>query len=141
MNDSSTVVRITLPTIEQVKAVKQKVRVDDAVVRSAMAHIPPSWTMIELGVGGAAFRRSNIQVLFSVQRYEDERVWIHVSLCGQTKPNRFQLPSWEEVKRVNVVLHSMHPPPHGIQHGESLTRAAFCRKETLLLRDFDWRVY
>jgi hypothetical protein len=58
--------------------------------------------MEERAPGGGIFRRSDLQVFFSVLRYHDGRTWIHVSVCGRTGPRRFHLPSWEDVKRVKV---------------------------------------
>lgn len=93
---------MTMLTIEQLEAVEQKARVEDAVVRSAMARIRPSWTMVERAPGGGIFRCGVLQVFFSVLRYEDHRTWLHVSLCGRTGQDRFHLPSWEDVKRVKT---------------------------------------
>ena len=87
-------------TQEQIDAVEEKAKVDPSVVRSVMATIPPSWTLIEKTIGGGSFRRGSIQVFLSVLRYEDGKTWLHVSLCGRTSRGDFTLPSWEEFKRV-----------------------------------------
>jgi hypothetical protein len=90
-----------LPTEEQLRETWEKHRVDDAVIRGALARIPPSWTLIEEIADGAAFRRGSLQVLFSVSHQpNDDRVWIHVSVCGRTGRDKYYLPSWEELKRV-----------------------------------------
>jgi hypothetical protein len=44
--------------------------------------------------------RGSTQVLFSVLRFEDGRTWIHVSLAGRPAPNKWYLPSYEDVQRV-----------------------------------------
>ncbi|MCL5745106.1 MAG: hypothetical protein M1541_14470 [Acidobacteria bacterium] len=75
---------MNLPSIDQLRAIEQKARVDDATVRAAMARIKPSWAMIDRGPGGGIFRRGGLQVFFSVQRYDDGRVWLHVRACGRT---------------------------------------------------------
>ena len=58
-----------------------------------------SWSLIEKRGGGASFRRGTLQVIYTVQKYEDRRVWLHVSVCGR-KGAGFYLPSFEELKRV-----------------------------------------
>lgn len=93
---------MNLPSIDRLRAVEQKARVDDATVRAAMARIKPSWAMIERGPGGGVFRRGGLQVFFSVQRYGDGRVWLHVSACGRTGERKYHLPSWEDMKRVKA---------------------------------------
>ena len=85
---------------EQLEAVDEKARLDDSVVRAALAGIPPSWRMIEHLPAGGAFVRGSIQVIFTVQRYEDGRTWLHASVCGRTAGGGFRLPDWEDFKRV-----------------------------------------
>lgn len=41
-----------------------------------------------------------MQVIFSVLRYEDGRIWIHVSACLRTTSGGFMLPGWEDMKRM-----------------------------------------
>ncbi len=91
-----------MPTPEQIEAIEQRARVDDATVRSAMARIKPSWTMRERTPGGGIFHRGDLQVFFSVLRYDDRRTWLHVSVCGRTGERRYHLPSWDDVKRVKT---------------------------------------
>lgn len=95
---------------EQLEALDEMTRVDDSVVRAAMSRVPPSWTMIQEKPAGGAFKRGSLQVLFTVQKYEDRRVWLHVSVCGRKgntwgpsdprHASTYYLPTYEEIKRV-----------------------------------------
>ncbi len=85
----------------QIEAVTRKAYVESAIVRGVLARVPASWTMEQMvGPQTAAFRRGAIQVLLSVARYDDGRIWLHVSAAGRTGPERWHLPSWEDMKRV-----------------------------------------
>ena len=87
-------------TQEQIDAVEDKAWVDESTVRAALSRIPPSWSLCQASPGGGAFLRGSIQVIFSVQRYNDGRVWLHVSACGRTGASSWFLPSWEDMKRI-----------------------------------------
>lgn len=87
-------------THEQLEAVDKLARVDEEIVRGVMARVPAGWDMIERLESGATFRRSSIQVLFTVQRYGDGRIWLHCSACGRRGENSWFLPDWEQLKRV-----------------------------------------
>jgi hypothetical protein len=87
-------------TQEQIDAVEERARVDDSIVRAILSRVPPSWRLIELTVSGGAFHRGGIQVLFTVQRYGDGRIWVHTSACGRRGENSWFLPDWEDMKRV-----------------------------------------
>lgn len=87
-------------TFEELKAVYDRYPVDPAEVRAALARVPPSWALIEGTEGGAYYRRGNIQVGFTVGKYQDGNLWLHVSLCGRRGADRFYLPDWEDIKRV-----------------------------------------
>ncbi len=88
--------------IEDLDAVYQKQRVEDAIFLGAMARIRPSWQIVDRFPGGAAFVRGGLKVLFSVMRYGDSRIWVHVSVSGHTASGRWLLPSWDDVKRVKA---------------------------------------
>jgi hypothetical protein len=49
---------------------------------------------------GGYFRRGSIQAAITVQRYEDGRIWLHVSACGRKGKDSWYVPSWEEMTRV-----------------------------------------
>ncbi len=85
---------------EQLEAIRQKAHVDPAIVRGVLARVPPCWKMQCHQEQAAIFWCSGIQVILSVVKYEDDRIWLHVSLCGRTGPGDYHLPSWEDVKRV-----------------------------------------
>jgi hypothetical protein len=85
---------------EQLAAAEAKARVDDSIVRGVLARVPPSWQFIEHFGSGGAFRRGNIQVLFTVSRQDDGRIWVHASACGRRGPQSWFLPDWEDMKRV-----------------------------------------
>jgi hypothetical protein len=95
---------------EQLDALDEMTRVDESVVRAALARVPPSWSMIEVIPAGAYFKRGSLQVGYTVQKYEDRRVWIHASVCGRKgsslgpgdprHPSTYYLPSFEDVRRV-----------------------------------------
>ncbi len=87
-------------SIEDLEAVYAKQRVEDGIFLGAMARIQPSWQMVDRFPGGAAFVRGGLKVLFSVMRYGDMRIWIHVSVSGHTPRGRWLLPSWDDLKRV-----------------------------------------
>lgn len=104
-----TLKRITrYQTVElaQEDAVEVKSRVDQDVVRAAMMRVKPSWSLIKHLPAGAAFRRGGLQVLFTVQRYDDGKgnwdIWLHASVCGRRGQNDWFLPSWEDLKRVKT---------------------------------------
>jgi hypothetical protein len=65
-----------------------------------MSRVPPSWQFLGPFGSGGGFRRGNIQVLFTVARYDDGRTWIHASVCGRRGENNWFLPDWEDIKRV-----------------------------------------
>lgn len=87
-------------TQEQIDAVEKIAYVDPEIVRGAMARVPPSWNLFQNFSAGGAFRRGNLQVLFTVQRYSDGKIWLHASVCGRRGEDRWFLPDWEELKRV-----------------------------------------
>ncbi len=94
---------MTLPphiTQEQLDAVEAKCAVDDNVVRAAMSRIGPAWKLLERHAGGGAFLRGTLKAVFSVSRFDDGRVWLHVSVCGRKGRGEFYTPSFEELKRV-----------------------------------------
>jgi hypothetical protein len=85
---------------EELDAIVDKYQVDDSTVRGFLARIPPSWTLIEKGHDGAAFKRGNLQVIAGISYELDHKIWIHVSACGRRSETSFFLPSWEDMKRV-----------------------------------------
>jgi len=87
-------------TKEQLDAIEERAAVDESVVRAAMSRVPPSWKYEGPFGHGGAFRRGAIQVLYTVCRYDDGRIWVHASLCGRTGSGGFYLPSYEDIKRV-----------------------------------------
>ncbi len=87
-------------TPEQIEAVEKIARVDDNVVRAAMSRVPPAWKIIQHMPAGGAFVRGTLQVLYTVQRYDDGRIWVHASVCGRTGQSAWYLPSFEDLKRV-----------------------------------------
>lgn len=92
-----------MPTLEELQDVRRRYPVDPADVRAMLARVPPSWSFIQefdSTDDGAVFRRGSLQVIMSLGRYDDGRLWVHVSVCGRTGSHRFYLPSWEELKRV-----------------------------------------
>jgi hypothetical protein len=95
---------MALPTQEQIDAVEAKAFVDDEIVRQIMARVPPAWNLIKHLPNGGVFHRGGVQVLFTVQRYDNGNgiwdIWVHASLCGWTPSGGFVLPNWEAVKRV-----------------------------------------
>lgn len=93
------------PTIEELRAVWERTRVDPSLVRAALQRIKPSWTLVEKPEHEDedcchAFVRGTIQVLWSMSRESDGEIWIHVSLCGRSGPKALYLPTYEDVKRV-----------------------------------------
>jgi hypothetical protein len=87
-------------TQEQIDAVEAKAAVDDSIVRAAMSRVPPSWNLVSgFGDNGRCFRRGNLQVIYSVLRYDDGNIWVHVSMCRRTG-RHFCLPNFDELKRV-----------------------------------------
>lgn len=90
-----------LPAIDELRAIADRYPVDPADVRAAVARIPPAWTMTEATPAGGAFARGNLQVLMSVSRYDDSTgPWLHVSVCRRLGVARYELPDWEDLKRV-----------------------------------------
>jgi hypothetical protein len=87
-------------TQEQIDAVEKIARVDTEIVRGVMARVPPSWTLFQHLPAGGAFRRGGLQVLFTVQKYFDNRIWLHCSVTGRRGESTFYFPSWEDFKRV-----------------------------------------
>ncbi len=87
-------------TQEQIYAAEKVAYVEPDVVRSVMARVPPSWNLLRHLPAGAAFGRAGIQVLFTVQRYGDGKIWLHCSCCGRRGENSWFLPDWEQFKRV-----------------------------------------
>jgi hypothetical protein len=85
---------------EQLEAIDAMARVDDAVVRAAMSRVPASWKLVEKMPAGGAFVRGSIQVLYTVSRYEDGRIWVHASAAGRRGENSWFLPTFEDLKRV-----------------------------------------
>lgn len=85
---------------EQIDAVEKMAYVEPEIVRGAMARVPPSWNLVERLRAVGAFRRGGIQVVFTVQRYGDGRIWVHASACGRRGENSSFLPSWDDMKRV-----------------------------------------
>jgi hypothetical protein len=91
------------PTQEQIDAVEAKAGVDESLVRGILSRVPPSWTFIRPFAGGGAFRRGNINVIFTVQNYELHgrwEPWIHISVSGSSRNSGPFLPDWEDMKRV-----------------------------------------
>jgi len=86
--------------MEAILAEQERSRVDEAIVRSVLVRVPPSWRCVRQMGDGAAFKRGNIQVIIGVAREQDGNIWIHVSACGRRGERDFFLPSWEEFKRV-----------------------------------------
>lgn len=85
---------------EQIAAAESACRVDESIVRAALAGVSPSWTLVHHAPSGGWFRRGTLQAGFSVARYGDGRIWLHVSACGRTGKKDFYIPSWDEMKRV-----------------------------------------
>lgn len=93
------------PTLEELRTVWERTRVEPGLVRAALARIKSSWTLLSKPHGeedgsSHVFRRGAIQVLWSMSRELDGEIWIHVSLCGRTGPKAYYLPTYEDVKRV-----------------------------------------
>lgn len=88
------------PTREELRDIHDRYPVEPAQVRAVLARVPPSWTLVERRQDGAAFRRGAIQVILSLELYDDHALWVHISLCGRTGQAKYCLPSWEELKRV-----------------------------------------
>ena len=88
-----------LPSPEEVEERFKKALVDPAIVRGVMTRIPPVWTLLTSNDMGAYFRLGRLQAAVSVQKYDDLKIWLHVSCC---KKNPWQLPRWKELKRVKV---------------------------------------
>jgi hypothetical protein len=94
--------RVTISQ-EHIDAVEAKARVDEDLIRAVLSWVPPSWQMIQRLPSGGAFRRGNVQILFTVQKYEQSggwAPWLHVSACGRRGENSWFLPDWEDLKRV-----------------------------------------
>jgi hypothetical protein len=85
---------------EQLDALDEATRVDESVVRAALARVPPSWSVLKLTEAGGFFKRGPLQVGYSVQRYGGSDVWIHASVCGRTGTRGYYLPDFEDLKRV-----------------------------------------
>lgn len=73
----------------KLRAVKEESAVSEQEIAAAITRVPPSWKMAMRLDNGAAFRRGNVQVLMSVQKYPDGRVWLHVSACVRNGPEEF----------------------------------------------------
>ena len=93
---------IVIPDSEcdEIEAAFAKAAVPQLEINAALARVPPSWTMVRGIPYGGAFKRGNVQVLFSVHRYDDGRIWLHVSACVRLGAREFDLPAWEDLKRV-----------------------------------------
>jgi len=91
---------VTHPSQEQIDAVERVAFVEPEIVRGVMARVPPSWQLLKHLPAGAAFKRGGLQVLFTVQKYFDGKVWLHCSVCGRTGDASFYFPTWEDFKRV-----------------------------------------
>ena len=87
-------------TTEQLETIDARARVDEEIVRGVMARVPPAWQLIQTMPAGGAFFRAGIQVMFTVQRYDDGRIWLHCSCCGRRGESNWFLPDWEQFKRV-----------------------------------------
>ncbi len=87
-------------TMEQMEAAEAMARVDDSVVRAALARVPPSWNLETALPAGGFFRRGSLQVMYTVQKYEDGRVWIHASVAGRRGERSWFLPDFEDIKRI-----------------------------------------
>ena len=87
-------------TLEDLRDVQRRYPVDQADVRTALARVPASWELIGRSRDGGAFRRGGVQVLLSVEKMDDGNLWIHVSLCGRTGFSKYNLPTWDDIKRV-----------------------------------------
>ena len=87
------------PTQEQIDAAEAIAHVDGDVVRGIIARVPPSWNLVRPWAAGGVFRRGDIQVIFTVARYDDGRIWVHASATG-VKRSGFFLPTWDDMKRV-----------------------------------------
>ena len=87
-------------TAEQIAAADAIGRVDASVVRAALSRVPPSWTLTQDFPQGGVFLRGSLKVIFTVQKYDDHRVWVHVSASGVNGYAGGFLPSWEDLKRV-----------------------------------------
>ena len=74
--------------------------VDPSVLRGVLARIPPSWSLVQTSLDGAAFARGQIEVVLSVAYELDHRIWVHVSAAGFRKGSGEYLPTWEEMLRV-----------------------------------------
>lgn len=88
------------PSQDQIDAAERLAFVDDSIVRAALSRVPPSWKLIQKMPEGGAFTRGSIQVLYTVQRYDDGRIWVHASACGRTGEKSWYLPSFDDLKRV-----------------------------------------
>jgi hypothetical protein len=132
------------PTVDELRAVRDRYPVDPALVRAMLTRIPASWTMVEDGWDGAMFRRGSIQVIISLDLHDDHELWIHVSACGRTGQNKFCLPSWEELKRVKHDFigedrwaYQVLPPPEDYVNQHAYVLHLFARFEgTRALPDF-----
>lgn len=92
--------RLSIEDFEKLEREYAKQRVEDGILQSVLARVPPSWRLIDKFPGGAAFVRGGLKVLMSVMRYSDMRIWVHVSVSGHTPRGRWLLPDWEDLKRV-----------------------------------------
>ena len=61
---------------------------------------PNGWTLIEMGLDGAAYRRASLQVIASAAQESDGYEWIHVSATQRFGKNKFALPSWDDLKEI-----------------------------------------
>src|SRR5882724_4195194 len=87
-------------TDEQIEAAEKLARVDEEIVRGGIALVNPSCNLFQHLTAGGAFNRGGLQVLFTVQRYQDGKIWLHCSVCGRRGENLWFLPDWEQFKRV-----------------------------------------
>ena len=83
--------------------------VDPAIVRAALTRVPPAYTYVGADIddvlrfGGAFFyRRANVQVGFGVEKHDDGELWLHVSVTRRVGRWAFELPAWDDLKRVKT---------------------------------------
>ena len=85
---------------EQIEAAEKIAYVDPSIVRAAMTRVPPFWRFVAELPNGGAFRRGNVNVIYTVARYGDGKIWYHVSASASDSRGEFRLPTYEEFKQV-----------------------------------------
>ncbi|HEY1861518.1 MAG TPA: hypothetical protein VGG61_14250 [Gemmataceae bacterium] len=88
------------PTIAELRAVRDRYPVDQADVRAALSRIPVGWHQVATQPHGAVYQGQTLQVIISVERYDDNQLWLHVSAVGRTGRTAFYLPTWTQMKRI-----------------------------------------